>query len=145
MQTHDPHVVHAFFCERLGLHWSEDFRGALYIPEQYVNSLARPEHVAVGVAFNAFIGRTCCIHTVIQQPEYFSRKIIRDSFHYAFNECGCEVVLALIDDVNTASLELVQRLGFKELTRVPHGGTEGDLILMQMTRSECRWIRRTMH
>lgn len=145
IHTSDPRVVHAFFNDRLGLHWSEDFRGVLYVPDRFAHASASPEHVAIAVAYNSFIGRTCCMHTVIQQPEAMSRAIVRESFAYPFLRAGCEVVLALVDEANDAALDFDKRLGFEVLTRVPHGGLDGDLIILRMSRSMCRWIRQDLH
>jgi hypothetical protein len=142
IQTADPTLVHAFFKDRLGLHNSVDFRGMLYAPERPTDdSPIMMDDIAVAVAFNSFIGRTCCIHVVIQRPDLFCRRIISASFQYAFLACGCEAVLGLVDSVNTASLDLVKRLGFEEFARVPNGGGEGDLVMTQMLRANCRWLR----
>ena len=138
-------AVFSYFHQELGLRWSDDFRGVLYVPEHYEGQLTNPAHVAVAVGYDCFIGRTCCMHSVIPQPQALSRKIVRASFAYPFDVCGCMAVLALVDSPNARSLSLVQRLGFKEVCRIPHGGIEGDLVVMQMLRDECPWIRRTLH
>ncbi len=97
--------------------------------------------VAVAVGYNAFIGRTCCMHTVIQRPELLNRRMIRDAFAYPFNVANCNAVLGLVDSMNEAALSFDSKLGFKEIARIPHGGTDADLVVMQMTRDECRWLR----
>lgn len=142
MTSTDRHLVHAFFNERLGLHWSDDFRGVLYIPDEFMGELTDVEHVAVAIGYNAFIGRSCCMHIVIQRPEYFTAKVIREAFEFPFIVCGCEAALALVDSLNAESLAFCARVGFEEKMRVPNGGPEGDLVVMQMLRSECRWLRK---
>jgi hypothetical protein len=134
-------VVWQFMHDRLGLHASEDFRGVLYVPDEYANQLAVMDHVAVGVAYNSFIGRTCCMHTVIQRPDLVTARMVRDAFAYPFEVCNCEAVLGLVDSTNDAALSLDRRLGFKDLATVPNGGPDGDLIVLRMLRSECRWLR----
>ena len=141
MQVSEARFVHLFFQNRLGLHWSQDFRGAVYVPDEFRGRTASMDHVAVAVGFNGFIGRTCCIHIVIQRPELFSRRIIREIFEYGFLHAGCEVLLALIDSTNAPSRELVQRVGFELCATVPHGGLEDDLEIWQMTRGACRWLK----
>jgi RimJ/RimL family protein N-acetyltransferase len=142
MSNNDPPMVHAFMHDRLGLHWSADFRGVIYVPDEYRNQVASMDHVAVAIGYNAFIGRTCCMHIVIQRPELFSPRMIREAFEFPFVVCNCEAALALVDSTNEASLSFVQKVGFKEVARIPNGGTDGDLMTLQMLRSECRWLNK---
>lgn len=135
-----PNYVHAFFQERLGLHWSADFRGALYVPDECRGRRMQLDDVAIAVGYNAFIGRTCCIHTVIQRPELLTRGILRESFDYPFNVCGCEAILGLVDSTNDDAMRFDLKLGFREIQRVPNGGNVGDLVILQMLRGQCRWL-----
>lgn len=141
IQANNPQMVHAFFNERLGLHWSADFRGVLWVPEEHANEAATMDHVAVAVGYNAFIGRTCCMHTVVQRPELLNRRMVRDAFTYPFNVANCNAVLALVDSTNEAALSFDAKLGFREVLRIPDGATDGDLVILQMLRSECRWLQ----
>lgn len=145
MQFRDAHMVHSFFSCILGLHWSDDFRGVLYVPEQYVGCLTDPKHIAIAVGYNSFIGKTCCMHSIIQRPEAVTRKIVRETFSYPFEVCHCEAVLALVDSTNVAAINFDTKLGFHEAHRVPWGGTDGDLVVLQMLKSECRWLKRNLH
>lgn len=141
IETCDPGLVHAFFNARLGLHHSADFRGVLYAPDRPEDMPIQMDDIAVAVAYNAFIGRSCCMHTVVQRPELLNRRMVLAAFQYPFVRCNCEAVLALVDSTNTAALDFDQRLGFTEVARIPNGGGEGDLIVLQMLRAECRWLR----
>jgi hypothetical protein len=141
IQATDNNLVHAFFNDRLGLHWSADFRGVVWVPDEHAQTLMHPDHVAIAVGYNAFIGRTCCMHTVIQRPDLLTRRIVRDAFAYPFNVANCNAVLALVDSTNAAALDLDTRLGFVEVARIPNGGPDADLVVMQMTRDQCRWLR----
>lgn len=142
IEVNDAQAVHAFFLDRLGLHWSHDLRGVLHVPDEYRNEVASLESVAVAVAYNAFIGRTCCMHTVIQRPELVSPRIVRGAFTFPFEVCNCEAVLALVDSTNDAALSFDTKLGFTEVARIPNGGTDGDLVVLRMLRSDCRWLRK---
>jgi hypothetical protein len=141
LATNDSRRVWEFMHDRLGLHGSEDFRGVLWVPDEFSGSVIDMDHVAVAVGYNAFIGRTCCMHAVIQRPEYVSPRIVREVFRYPFEVCNCEAVLALVDSTNDAAMSLDTRLGFKQVHTVPNGGTDGNLNVLQMLRSECRWLR----
>ena len=137
----DNRMVWEYFHRELGIHESDDFRGVLHVPSEYVGQMAKPEHVAVAVGYNSFIGKTCCMHTVIRRPELVTRHVVREAFEFPFHIAGCVAVLALVDSTNEAALNFDTRLGFKEITRIPEGGLDGDLVVLQMLRSECRWLR----
>ena len=119
---HDPMIVHAYFHEQLGLHWSDDIRGVLYVPDEYLGQIAEPSHVVVAVAYNDFIGKTCCLHSVIRGPDKVTRKMVRETFAYPFDVCHCEAVLALVDSARRSRDELDQKLGFGKCTG---WGTDG--------------------
>jgi hypothetical protein len=142
IQVSDRKFVHEFFHDRLGIHWSEDFRGVLHVPDEYQHYPRSMDHVAVAVGYNSFIGHTCCLHSVIQRPDLVSRRMVRETFEFPFNTCGCEAVLGLVDSSNLPALNFNTKLGFKEVYRVPNGGLDGDLIIMQMLRGDCRWLRK---
>jgi RimJ/RimL family protein N-acetyltransferase len=145
MQFRDAHIVHAFFHEALGLHWSDDFRGVLYVPEVYLGSQAAPDHVAIGVAYNSFVGKVCCIHSVVRRPQSVTRAILRATFEFPFEHCHCDAVLALVDSTNDAAMNFDTKLGFKQIACVPRGGVDGDLNVLQMLKSECRWLKANVH
>lgn len=142
IEATDRGLVHSFFRERLGLHWSDDFRGVLHVPDAFVNAPMSMADVAVAVAYNGFVGRTCCMHVVIQRPDLVSPRMVRDTFTYPFDVCGCEAVLGFVDSTNAAALSFDRRLGFRDVLVIPNGGPDGDLIQLMMTRADCRWLRK---
>lgn len=142
MRSNDAALVWEFMHEKLALHRSQDFRGVLYIPDEYRYQRGCFDHVAVAVGYNAFIGRTCCMHTVIQRPDLVAPSMVREAFEYPFVVCGCEAVLGLVDSANEPAMQLDRRLGFTELARIEHGGIDGDLVVLQMRRADCRWLRK---
>ena len=141
MEITNRQRVMEFFNDRLGLNPSDDLRGVLHVPERFMGDTMQMDHVAIAVGYNGFIGRTCCMHVVIQQPEVMSPRIVREAFEFPFQVCNCEAVLGMVDSTNQAALDFDRRLGFTELTRIPNGGLEGDLVIFRMLRGECRWLR----
>lgn len=137
----DPALVQDFFKDRLGLAVGEKFKGILWIPIEHLGKVRDMDHVAVAVGFDGWVGRTCCMHTVIQMPEKLNREMIRESFDYIFNTCQMQCVLGLVDSTNTSAVKFDTRLGFKEVHRISQGGIDGDLIVFSMTRADCRWLK----
>ena len=141
IECNTPALVGPFFHDRLGLRPSPDFRGVLWLPDECSGQYARMDDVAVAVGYDAFIGRTCCMHTVVQRPELLNRRMVRAAFAFPFERCGCEAVLALVDSANEAALAFDTRLGFHETGRIANGGPDADLVLLVMERAACRWLR----
>lgn len=139
--------IFPFFEQTVMLTRTEDFRGVLFVPSQFEGRLKSVNDVAIGVAYDSFNGRTCCMHAAVQKPEYMSRAIIQEVFEYPFLVCGVNHVLAPIKADNVPAVDFVKRLGFKEIHRFKDGAhPHGDLLLLTMSRQDCRWIQRNrMH
>lgn len=138
-------MVNAYFANKLALHPSDDFRGVCHTVANAGEPVSMDD-VAVAVGYDQFIGRVCCMHTVIAKPECMVRRLVHEAFEFPFVTCGCEAVVALVDSTNEAALTFDTRLGFHEIARIPRGGLEGDLIVLCMRREECRWLRQhTLH
>lgn len=125
-------VLWAFINKRVGTPFSEDFRA--------IGAVIGGCLCAV-VAYNGFTGRTCFMHSAIDDPTAINRTFVKAIFAYPFLQCGRTHVLALVDSANLQALDINKRCGFREVLRLEGSGLEGqDLILLQMTRNECRWI-----
>lgn len=140
-------LIADFFQKSLGLHESSDLRGIIWVPDDLAipGTPMQMSQVAVAVAFNGFIGKTCCMHVVIQMPHLLNRHMIRESFRYAFKMCGVNTIFGLVDSHNEAAVDFDRRIGFKEINRVKDGGLDGDLIMFQMNKADCRWLRKVNH
>ena len=138
----DPSMVTDFFVDRLELIPGYQFKGILWIPEEFRDKPCSMEHVAVAVGFDGWIGHTCLMHVVIQKPEYLSRAIIREAFRYVFEDCKMNCVLGMVDSTNHAAVEFDTRIGFREVDRISQGGIDGDMIIFSMYKKDCRWIRK---
>jgi len=138
-------MVWEYFYAKLQLQHTADFRGVLHIPEEYRAEPASMEHVGIAVGYAGFIGKTCCMHTVITRPDLVSPRIVRDTFAYPFITCGLECVLALVESTNGPALKFDKKLGFREVHRIPHGGMDDDLVVLEMLRADCRWLSKATH
>lgn len=140
MRVTDRHTVHGFFNIFLQLSYTDDFRGCLFVPDIKRHKVMEVEDVAIAVGYNNFNGKLCSMHAVIQDPSFVSRPIIREIFEFPFVTCGREHVIAPVESGNKEALDFDKRLGFKELYRFPDGAVEGDLVILGMSKKECRWI-----
>lgn len=137
----DKRLAFEFMQSKLNLRAIEDFQGAIFVRPKVRGELMQMKHVAVAYAWHSFIGRTCVINIVVQDKECLTKAVIREAFRYPFNTAGCNAVLALVDSVNVESMSLCERTGFKLKTTIKDGGLEGDLLVYEMCKDDCRWLR----
>lgn len=129
-----------FLSGELLLGWSDDFRGAIFVPEECRNAQMRKEDVGVAVGWHGFIGRTCMITIAVPKPECLTRWVIKEIFRFPFEVCGCNAIVASIDSNNHKSLALCRRSGFEDIHTIEGGGRTGDLVILKMVRDNCRWL-----
>lgn len=141
-EVNDRGMVWNYFHAKLGLSDTADFRGVLHVPVEYQGLTASMDHVGIAIGYASFIGRTCCMHTVISRPDLMTHRILREAFEFPFLVCDLEVVFGLVDSTNEKALSFDKKLGFREFYRIPHAGIDGDLVMLEMRRADCRWLRK---
>lgn len=141
----DRRLVCDYFFAKMQLQPTADFRGVLHVPSEYRDSAMDMDAVGIAVGYAGFIGRTCCMHTVITRPDLVTPRIVRDTFEFPFIVCGLECVLALVESTNGPALKFNRKLGFREIHRIPNGGMDDDLVVMEMLRTDCRWLSKATH
>ena len=94
------------------------------------------------VAYNGFVGATCCIHCAGDDSNWASPEFLYASFDYPFNKCKLVAVFGTLASNNLQALRLDQHLGFRQVHIVPQGwDSENDLIILEMRRENCRWLK----
>ena len=107
-----------------------------------------PETKAVEwcIGYTSFLGKTCQMHVVNAKKKYTPRKLLWAAFDYPFNKCGCEIVFGTVNSKNEEAMKYDQNLGFKEVNRFPGVHDDGgDLVLFQMNKADCRFIKEREH
>ena len=94
------------------------------------------------VGYTNFLGKTCQMHVVKFKGHLSPKQMLKACFDYPFNQLGLKIVFGIVNSNNKKALHYDQRLGFKEAIRFPKVHTDdGDLVVLQMNKDECRWIR----
>lgn len=94
------------------------------------------------VGYTGFLGKTCQMHVVNLSKKTTPRKLIWAAFHYPFVMCGLETVFGVLNSNNAHAVDYDKKLGFKEVNRFPGVHDDGgDIVLLQMNRSDCRWVK----
>lgn len=79
------------------------------------------------------------MHVAAEKP--VTRTYTKFCFEYAFNQLKVKKVLGLVDSTNLSALRFDSHLGFIEEARIKDAGKTGDLIILSMTRPQCRWVK----
>jgi hypothetical protein len=94
------------------------------------------------IGYTAFIGKTCQMHMVNLKGGYTPKQLLKSAFDYPFNQLGVEKAFGIVNSLNTKAMEYDQKLGFKEAVRFAGMHEDGgDLVVFEMNKSDCRWIR----
>jgi len=95
----------------------------------------------VGVVGFDHWGPTSVEMHVTGEPGFVSKELLYKTFAYPFVIGDLDVVLGRIDSNNAKALRFNKHLGFKEMCRIPNAARSGDLVVMAMQKSECRWLK----
>lgn len=94
------------------------------------------------IGYTAFIGKTCQMHMVNLKGGYTPKGLLFGAFDFPFNYCGLEKTFGIVNSLNERAMEYDQKLGFKEAVRFPGMHADGgDLVVFEMDKADCRWIR----
>ena len=85
------------------------------------------------------MGNCCQMHIAIEGR--LTRDYIRACFRYPFGTLGYACVIGLVAEGNADALKFDKHIGFREVHRIKQGAAGGeDLIILEMRRSDCRWL-----
>lgn len=94
------------------------------------------------VGYTAFIGKTCQMHVINLTQAYTPKGLLFGAFDYPFNYLGVEKIIAVVNSLNTRAMNYDKKLGFTELVRLEGMHEDGgDLVVFEMNKADCRWIR----
>ena len=86
-------------------------------------------------------GSSVVVHVAKFMPNWIGRDLLYAVSDYTFNIIGVEQVLAIVYSLRHETIIFNQKVGFREITRIPGAGRGGDLVIMSMRRDDCRWLR----
>lgn len=133
--TFDAARIGPWVCERTGGTYEPSTSTAIGMEEG--------GKLTAGVLYDQFNGRSICMHVAVERP--VSRTFTRTCFEYPFNQLKVHKVMGLVDSDNAKALRFDRHLGFVQEARIKGAGKTGDLIILTMTRAQCRWIKGAPH
>jgi hypothetical protein len=94
------------------------------------------------IGYTAFIGKTCQMHMVNLKGGYTPKGLLFGAFDFPFNYLGIEKAIGILNSLNTRAVEYDKKLGFTEVVRLEGMHDDGgDLVVMEMNKADCRWIK----
>jgi len=132
IQTAHQELLARWLCERIGL-----------MPSPHLRCIANvtPAGRILGVVgFDGWNDASCQMH-VAGVGNWVTRELLHAVFDYPFNKAGLKVVLGLVPSGNDRALKFNRHLGFTEVARIPDAHPDGALVLLQMRRENCKFLR----
>lgn len=103
--------------------------------------LEKDGELVAGVVFDDYNGVSCCIHVASDGTRrWLNREYLWFTFHYAFNQLGVRKLIGKVTADNASALRFDRHLGFVEEARIRDACEGGDLIILTMTREQCRFL-----
>jgi RimJ/RimL family protein N-acetyltransferase len=94
-----------------------------------------------GVVFDSFSTEArCSMHCAGIGKRWCTRELLQACFEYVFIDAKCKVVINTVSSANEESIRFTKHVGFKEMTRIPNGAGDSDLVILALHRSDCRWL-----
>lgn len=128
----DKDLIGPWVFRRINRAWGPEGREVL--------GLVRDGEVLAGVVFEDYTMKAVTMHMAIAHPHVPIRKLVFAVFYYAFVDLGADKALGFVNSANTTALKMDLKLGFKAESCVEGVFPDGDLFIMVMNKSECRWL-----
>jgi hypothetical protein len=95
------------------------------------------------VVYDAWTHNAVQAHIYSSGPRFLMDPVfLQEVFTYAFVQCNKGLVYTITPEDAKASLAVSKALGFREVFRQKDGWAIGtDMILKEMRRDECRYLR----
>jgi RimJ/RimL family protein N-acetyltransferase len=93
-----------------------------------------------GVIYNGCTGPCIFAHQASFSKHWLSRDMLWVLFDYPFNQLGCKKICGTIPSSNPSLLAFNRKLGFNVEAVIKDAYPDGDMLVMSMTKDECRWL-----
>lgn len=128
--TGEDERVGSWVCERTGGHYVE---GSTVGLEQNGALVA-------GILYDHFNGASIQMHVASEGKHWLNREYLWFAFHYPFEQLKVRKVIGVVPSVNEAALRFDRHLGFTDEGCIKDAHPQGDLVLLTMTKDQCRHL-----
>ena len=95
------------------------------------------QFVAVA-GFDSYNGASMQVHLAITGK--LTKSYIRYVYNYAFNTAKVNKLVGLVSSSNHKAIKFDLHSGFVEEGRIKDGYPDGDIVILTMTREQCRFL-----
>lgn len=99
--------------------------------------------IAAVTGFTDFNAVSCHMHIGIEGR--LTREYTRFCFWYPFEQLGVKKVFGLVAANNAKALRFDKHLGFQEEARIKEALPSGDMIILSMTKEQCRFLDKSFY
>ena len=118
--------IQSWMHDRSGLPIQRDFHGV---------ARERNGELIAAFGYDSFQPHGCQLHLCVDSPTALNRALLFRAFAIPFIQWNFKFLCAIIQEQNTASLNMAKRLGFSGVGLIP-----GHLRFFAMYKPDCRWI-----
>jgi RimJ/RimL family protein N-acetyltransferase len=97
--------------------------------------------IVCGVLFEDYNGQSIQIHVALKEGARMTREWFNTLFGYAFNQLKVKKIMGVVDSTNKKALQFDTHIGFVVEATIKDAGKHGDLIILTMTRQQCRFLK----
>jgi RimJ/RimL family protein N-acetyltransferase len=97
-----------------------------------------------GVLYKDYTGRggSIAMHVAGYSPAWINRTILWIAFDYPFNQLGVNKLFGQVPSWNRHAYKFDKHLGFVDECEIPGVYPGGNMMLLSMTREQCRFLDR---
>ncbi len=93
-----------------------------------------------GVIFQNYMRASIVLHVASWDRRWLSHDLLWTIFAFPFLQLGVHKCLGFVPSTNHHALEFDLRLGFVEEYRIAGAVPDGDMVVISMTKPQCRWL-----
>lgn len=125
--------------------WVMDQVGGKWIPDLgHAMGYEVDGQLTCGILYTDYNGRAIQAHVAaIPGKRWLRRDFLFTAFWYPFIQLNCWKVIGPVPASNVEALRFDQNIGFVHEATLKDAHPTGDLILLSMTRDQCRWLAST--
>lgn len=129
----EDHIVGPWVCARTGGVYTPGESTTLGLADAHGNLVG-------GVLFDHYYGRSIAMHVAGDGRRWLNREFLHVCADYAFKQLGVHKILGMVPSLNTDAMRFNLKLGFEQEAVIKDAVPGGDLIILSMTRDQCRWL-----
>lgn len=113
------------------------------VHDRVIARVDRSKNLRGAVIYTQSSGRggSCVCHIAAFDRCWLNQDMLWVMFDYPFNQIGVKKIIIQVPESNTRSFNFVKNLGFVVEHVIEHGYPGESMILMSMTRAQCRFLK----